>query len=165
MKKTGKVLGLGISLLTISTLMACSSISKLHSSSKEDKTEVTSSTSEKKGIIDKAKEKLGVDKFDPQDTSDQTIESIKTYEDYLIMYEKIIQDYFDQCEAVYKEKGLGDDASFEEQKKSLTQSMEDQKKQYGALKNSPIQGKEHIVQFLKEYRDSLKELVDQLAAS
>ena len=38
-------------------------------------------------------------------------------------------------------------------------------KQYGALKNSPIQGKEHIVQFLKEYRDSLKELVDQLAAS
>ncbi len=81
------------------------------------------------------------------------------------MYEKIIQDYFDQCEAVYKEKGLGDDASFEEQKKSLTQSMEDQKKQYGALKNSPIQGKEHIVQFLKEYRDSLKELVDQLAAS
>ena len=35
------------------------------------------------------------------------------------MYEKIIQDYFDQCEAVYKEKGLGDDASFEEQKKSF----------------------------------------------
>ena len=34
---------------------------------------------------------------------------------------------FDQCEAVYKEKALGDDASFEEQKKSLTQSMEDQK--------------------------------------
>ena len=32
------------------------------------------------------------------------------------MYEKIIQDYFDQCEAVYKGKGLGDDASFEEQK-------------------------------------------------
>lgn len=79
MKKTGKVLGLGISLLTISTLMACSSISKLHSSSKEDKTEATSSTSEKKGIIDKAKEKLGVDKFDPQDTSDQTIESINLW--------------------------------------------------------------------------------------
>ena len=43
--------------------------------------------------------------------------------------------------------------------------MEDQKNNMVALKNSPIQGKEHIVQFLKEYRDSLKELVDQLAAS
>lgn len=165
MKKTGKILGLGISLLAISSLMACSSISKLSSSSKDDKTEATSSTSEKKGIIDQAKEKIGIEKFDPQDVSDQTIESIKTYDDYLVMYEKIIQDYFDQCEAVFKEKGIGDDASFEEQKKSLTQAMEDQKKQYGALKNSPIQGKEQIVQFLKDYRDSLKDLVNQLAAN
>lgn len=161
MKKTGKILGLGVSLLAISSLMACSSISKLNSSSKDDKTEV----SEKKADSDQAKEELTTGKFDPQDVSDQTIESIKTYEDYITMYDKIIQDYFDQMETVYKEKGIEDNGTFEESKKSVSQQLEEQKKQYGPLKNSPIQGKEQIIQFLKDYRDSLKELVDQVAAN
>jgi len=43
--------------------------------------------------------------------------------------------------------------------------MEEQKKQYGPLKKAPIQGKEEIIQFLKEYRDSLHDQVEQWKAS
>ena len=40
--------------------------------------------------------------FDPQDVSDETIESIETYGDYLIMYEMIIDDYYANLEDTLK---------------------------------------------------------------
>lgn len=43
--------------------------------------------------------------------------------------------------------------------------MEEQKKQYGPLKKAPIQGKEEIIQFLKDYRDNLHQQVEQWKAS
>ena len=43
--------------------------------------------------------------------------------------------------------------------------MEDQKKQYGALKNSQFKGKSILSNFLKNTETLSKKLVDQLAAS
>lgn len=95
-------MSLGFVLVSVLTLVACSSSSKTSSSasSSESTTEVSSTSSESKGLLDKVKEKVSSSDFNPQDVSDATIESIKTYEDYLTMYEKIIQDYYDQSETV-----------------------------------------------------------------
>ena len=71
---------------------------KTSSSSSENQTEASSSSSEKKGLFAKAKEKLSSSDFNPQDVSDTTIESIKTYEDYLIMNEKIIDNYYTEAD-------------------------------------------------------------------
>lgn len=167
MNKTRKIMSLGIVLVSVLTLVACSSSSKTSSSasSSESTTEVSSTGSESKGLLDKVKETVSSSDFNPQDVSDETIESIKTYEDYLTMYEKITQDYYDQSEAVLTQKGIADRSSFEALKTSTSQALEEQKKQYGPLKKAPIQGKDEIIQMLKDYRDELKSYVDILAAN
>ena len=43
--------------------------------------------------------------------------------------------------------------------------MEEQKKQYGPLKESTDQGKEEVIKTLKDYRDNLHEQVEQWKAS
>lgn len=46
-----------------------------------------------------------IDDFHPQDTSDETIKSIKIYNDYIVMYAKILEEYFISVEDVYKKMG------------------------------------------------------------
>ncbi|WP_049549653.1 hypothetical protein [Streptococcus pseudopneumoniae] len=166
MNNVKKVCGLALLCLSVSTLVACSSLSeKTSSSSSDNQTEASSNSSEKKGLFAKAKDKFSSSDFNPQDVSDETIESIQTYEDYLTMYEKIVDNYYTEADEAFKGTALEDSASIQELKDSTKKEMEEQKKQYGPLKKAPIQGKEEIIQFLKEYRDSLHEQVEQWKAS
>ena len=166
MNNVKKVCRLALLCLSVSTLVACSSLSeKTSSSSSENQTEASSSSSEKKGLIAKAKEKLSSSDFNPQDVSDTTIESIKTYEDYLIMNEKIIDNYYTEADEAFKGTVLEDSAAIQELKDSTKKEMEDLKKQYGPLKKAPIQGKEEVIKTLKDYRDNLHEQVEQWKAS
>ncbi|MEI5988965.1 hypothetical protein A5881_000452 [Enterococcus termitis] len=103
--------------------------------------------------------------FEPKDVSDQTIKSIKTYQDYLSMYQAIINNYFSDYENMIKDTILYDQASFEEQKKQYDTSFEEQKKQYEKYGNKRLVGKDSLVDFLIDYRDSLKEITDNLAKS
>ena len=166
MNNVKKVCRLALLCLSVSTLVACSSLSeKTSSSSSENQTEASSSSSEKKGLFAKAKEKLSSSDFNPQDVSDTTIESIKTYEDYLIMNEKIIDNYYTEADEAFKGTVLEDSAAIQEQKDSTKKEMEDLEKQYGPLKKAPIQGKEEVIKTLKDYRDNLHEQVEQWKAS
>ena len=166
MNNVKKVCRLALLCLSVSTLVACSSLSeKTSSSSSENQTEASSSSSEKKGLFAKAKEKLSSSDFNPQDVSDTTIESIKTYEDYLIMNEKIIDNYYTESDEAFKGTVLEDSAAIQELKDSTKKEMEDLKKQYGPLKKAPIQGKEEVIKTLKDYRDNLHEQVEQWKAS
>jgi len=166
MNNIKKVCRLALLCLSISTLVACSSLTeKTSSSSSENQTEASSSSSEKKGLFAKAKEKLSSSDFNPQDVSDTTIESIKTYEDYLIMNEKIIDNYYTEADEAFKGTVLEDSAAIQELKDRTKKEMEDLKKQYGPLKKAPIQGKEEVIKTLKDYRDNLHEQVEQWKAS
>ena len=166
MNNVKKVCRLALLCLSVSTLVACSSLSeKTGSSSSENQTEASSSSSEKKGLLAKAKEKLSSSDFNPQDVSDTTIESIKTYEDYLIMNEKIIDNYYTEADEAFKGTVLEDSAAIQELKDSTKKEMEDLKKQYGPLKKAPIQGKEEVIKTLKDYRDNLHEQVEQWQAT
>ena len=166
MNNVKKVCRLALLCLSVSTLVACSSLSeKTSSSSSENQTEASSSSSEKKGLLAKAKEKLSSSDFNPQDVSDATIESIKTYEDYLIMNEKIIDNYYTEADEAFKGTVLEDSAAIQELKDSTKKEMEDLKKHYGPLKKAPIQGKEEVIKTLKDYRDNLHEQVEQWKAS
>ena len=166
MNNIKKVCRLALLCLSVSTLLACSSLSeKTSSSSSDNQTEASSNSSEKKGLFAKAKDKFSSSDFNPQDVSDETIESIKTYEDYLTMYEKIVDNYYTEADEAFKGTALEDSASIQELKDSTKKEMEEQKKQYGPLKKAPIQGKEEIIKFLKEYRDSLHDQVEQWKAS
>jgi len=166
MNNVKKVCRLALLCLSVSTLVACSSLSeKTSSSSSDNQTEASSNSSEKKGLFAKAKDKFSSSDFNPQDVSDETIESIKTYEDYLTMCEKIVNNYYTEADEAFKGTALEDSASIQELKDATKKEMEEQKKQYGPLKKAPIQGKEEIIQFLKEYRDSLHDQVEQLKAS
>lgn len=98
--------------------------------------------------------------FDPQDVSDETIESIETYGDYLIMYEMIVEDYLAKYEEVVKDTVLYDETTFQEMKDELDEEIERQEEEYGAMKDQKIVGKDSIVEFLKDYRDTLQEMVD-----
>ena len=166
MNNVKKVCRLALLCLSVSTLVACSSLSeKTSSSSSDNQTEASSNSSEKKGLFAKAKDKFSSSDFNPQDVSDETIESIKTYEDYLTMCEKIVNNYYTEADEAFKGTALEDSASIQELKDATKKEMEEQKKQYGPLKKAPIQGKEEIIQFLKEYRDSLHDQVEQWKAS
>lgn len=98
--------------------------------------------------------------FEPQDVSDTTIESIKTYGDYLTMYKMIIDDYFSNYERVIKDTVLYDETSFQKMKDQMNESFKQQEEQYGVMKNAPLVGKDDLVKYLKEYRDSLQTMVD-----
>ena len=166
MNNIKKVCRLALLCLSVSTLVACSSLSeKTSSSSSENQTEASSSSSEKKGLFAKAKEKLSSSDFNPQDVSDTTIESIKTYEDYLIMNEKIIDNYYTEADEAFKGTVLEDSSATQELKDNTKKKMKDLKKQYGPLKKAPIQGKEEVIKTLKDYRDNLHEQVEQWKAS
>lgn len=166
MNNVKKVCRLALLCLSVSTLVACSSLSeKTSSSSSDNQTEASSNSSEKKGLFAKAKDKFSSSDFNPQDVSDETIESIQTYEDYLTMCEKIVNNYYTEADEAFKGTALEDSASIQELKDATKKEMEEQKKQYGPLKKAPIQGKEEIIQFLKEYRDSLHDQVEQWKTS
>ena len=105
------------------------------------------------------------DVFNPQDVSDQTIQSIQTYDDYLKMYYKIIENYFSDYEAVVKGTVLYDETAFQKMKESIEQAYDSQVNQYDAIRNNKIIGKDELVKYLIEYRDGLQKTIDTLKKS
>ena len=101
--------------------------------------------------------------FSPQDVSDETIESIQTYGDYLTMYQKILDDYMAQYENAIKGTVLYDETIFQMMRKQYEQGFEEQRKQYNKIKDMKIVGKSDLIQFLKNYRDDLKEFVENFS--
>lgn len=101
--------------------------------------------------------------FEPQDVSDATIESINTYGDYLVMYRMIVDDYLANYESVIKGTVLYDESTFQEMKDDMDEEFKEQEEEYGSMKNTPIVGKDTLVDYLKTYRDTLQSMVDSYA--
>lgn len=103
--------------------------------------------------------------FVPQDVSDKTIESIKTYGDYLTMFKKIIEDYYARYETAVVGTALYDTTTFEQMKQQYDAEFAKQEKEYGTMKDVSIIGKESIIEFLKGYRDNLQNYIDTVTAT
>lgn len=142
-----------------STDTISSSVLESSQSSTASSTEVSTTEASSSG------ETAPVADFVPADSTDATIESIATYNDYLEMYEFIVNEYVTNYENMVSQHGLGDDATYQAMRDSVTQSVDEQKAQYGPLGNAPIVGKDGIVQFLKEYRDSLQQQINDMSAA
>lgn len=151
----GKLAGSDKELTDTSSSSVLESSQSSTSSSTEVSTTEASSSGEATPVAD----------FVPADSTDATIESIATYNDYLEMYEFIVNEYVTNYENMVSQHGLGDDATYQAMRDSVTQSVDEQKAQYGLLGNAPIVGKDGIVQFLKEYRDSLQQQLNDMSAA
>ena len=81
------------------------------------------------------------------------------------MYYKIIENYFSDYETVVKGTVLYDETTFQKMKESIEQVYDSQVNQYDAIRNKKIIGKDDLVKFLIEYRDSLQETIDALKKS
>lgn len=132
-------------------------------SNKQQETNTNSKSNKEENTEQKSDETTDV--FNPQDVSDQTIQSIQTYDDYLKMYYKIIENYFSDYETVVKGTVLYDETTFQKMKESIEQAYDSQVNQYDAIRNKKIIGKDKLVKYLIEYRDSLQETIDTLKKS
>ena len=117
MKRTKQFIGLGVVLLSVSLLAACGAQnSKTTSTSNDEKTEATSNTS---------KETIT---FDMPVVTDDAIESIRTYADYIDLYKKIFDDYFTKAEESFKGTAMENNESFTKLKESTQKLFDAQKK-------------------------------------
>ncbi|GCF92464.1 hypothetical protein NRIC_03550 [Enterococcus florum] len=106
------------------------------------------------------KAKKNKSSFQAKDVSDETIESISTYDDYLAMFNKIVENYLSEYENAIKDTILYDPQLFEEQKAQYAEAVEQQKEEYGSMGNKKIVGKSTLVDYLKTYRDSLNDYIE-----
>lgn len=140
----------------VNTTPSSSSVAISSSSTPDSSSETTTTSS--------STESPTTGDFAPQDSTDATIESIKTYNDYMVMYEFILNEYYVNAEAAFAQYGLTDDGSFAAQRESLSQQLEAERKQYSLLGKAPLVGiKSELVKYLKDLRDGLKEYTDALA--
>lgn len=58
---------------------------------------------------------------------------------------------------------LYNEAAFQELKDAEEAAFQEQEKEYGSMKDKLIVGKDSLVDFLKSYRDSLRDMVDMYA--
>ena len=136
-----------------------SSSSTTSSSSSSSSSSTTSSSS----TISSSSSSVSSSNFNPQDTSDATIESISTYNDYLTMYSKIVDEYLTNYQNAVAGTVLDDANTIEQMKQESLKSLEEQKKEYGPMGNTKIVGKDSLVEFLKNYRNGLKEYTDNIS--
>lgn len=122
--------------------------------------DTTVATDEKEDETEKSKSE-----FSPKDVSDETIKSIETYSDYLVMYQAIIDDYLDNYENAVKGTVLYDEATFDDMKTQYKDEFDKQLKDYESLGDQKIVGKDSLVDVLIQYRDSLKEITDAMEES
>lgn len=111
-------------------------------------------------FLDDLKEYFG--DFRPKDVSDETINSIASYNDYIIMYAVITEDYYNNYIELFDEAGLLSQEDIEKTKEELKAEIETVKSQYGVMGHMPIQGKEIIIEFLINYRDGLNEMIETM---
>lgn len=144
------------------TATSSSSSSSTEESSTSSSTSSSSSTAESTTTESST---TVVSSFNPVDTSDATIESIATYDDYLTMYQLIVNEYLSNYEAAMAQYGLTDATTFQSMRDGVEEGIAQQKQAYGAMRKSPIVGKSDLVQFLKDYRDELNAYVAQMSSA
>ena len=144
------------------TATSSSSSSSTEESSTSSSTSSSSSTAESTTAESST---TVVSSFNPVDTSDATIESIATYDDYLTMYQLIVNEYLSNYEAAMAQYGLTDATTFKSMRDGVEEGIAQQKQAYGAMRKSPIVGKSDLVQFLKDYRDELDAYVAQMSSA
>lgn len=133
------------------------------SSSSTTSSSSSSSTTSSSSTISSSSSSVSSSNFNPQDTSDATIRSISTYNDYITMYSKIVDEYLTNLQNAVAGTVLDDANTIEQMKQETLKSLEEQKKEYGAMGNTKIIGKDSLVEFLKNYRNGLKEYTDNIS--
>lgn len=167
MKKKNCLFTFSVILLSIA-LIGCSASKNLINTAKNISGVVTSkssssSTTSSSSTISSSSSSVSSSNFNPQDTSDATIESISTYNDYITMYSKIVDEYLTNYQNAVAGTVLDDANTIEQMKQETLKSLEEQKKEYGAMGNTKIIGKDSLVEFLKNYRNGLKEYTDNIS--
>ena len=137
--------------------------SKSSSSSTTSSSSTISSSSSSVRSSSSSSSSVSSSNFNPQDTSDATIRSISTYNDYITMYSKIVDEYLTNYQNAVAGTVLDDANTIEQMKQETLKSLEEQKKEYGAMGNTKIIGKDSLVEFLKNYRNGLKEYTDNIS--
>lgn len=161
MKKKNCLFTFSVILLSIA-LIGCSASKNLINTAKNISGVVTSKSSSS-STISSSSSSVSSSNFNPQDTSDATIESISTYNDYLTMCSKIVDEYLTNYQNAVAGTVLDDTNTIEQMKQETLKSLEEQKKEYGAMGNKKIIGKDSLVEFLKNYRNGLKEYIDNIS--
>ena len=161
MKKKNCLFTFAVILLSIA-LTGCSVSKNLINTAKNVSGRVTSKSSSS-STTSSSSESVSSSNFNPQDTSDATIESISTYNDYLTMYSKIVDEYLTNYQNAVAGTVLDDANTIEQMKQESLKSLEEQKKEYGAMGNTKIVGKDSLVEFLKNYRNGLKEYINNIS--
>ena len=161
MKKKNCLFTFSVILLSIA-LTGCSASKNLINTAKNISEGVTSKSSSS-STTSSSSGSVSSSNFNPQDTSDTTIESISTYNDYLTMYSKIVDEYLTNYQNAVAGTVLDDANTIEQMKQESLKSLEEQKKEYGPMGNTKIVGKDSLVEFLKNYRNGLKEYTDNIS--
>lgn len=170
MKKKNCLFTFSVILLSIA-LTGCSASKSLINTAKNISGGVTSksssssttSSSSSSSTTSSSSSSVSSSNFNPQDTSDATIRSISTYNDYITMYSKIVDEYLTNLQNAVAGTVLDDANTIEQMKQETLKSLEEQKKEYGAMGNTKIIGKDSLVEFLKNYRNGLKEYTDNIS--
>lgn len=161
MKKKNCLFTFAVISLSIA-LTGCSASKNLINTAKNVSGRITSKSSSS-STISSSSGSVSSSNFNPQDTSDATIESISTYNDYLTMYSKIVDEYLTNYQNAVAGTVLDDANTIEQMKQESLKSLEEQKKEYGPMGNTKIVGKDSLVEFLKNYRNGLKEYTDNIS--
>ena len=161
MKKKNCLFTFSVILLSIA-LTGCSASKNLINTAKNISGGVTSKSSSS-STTSSSSSSVSSSNFNPQDTSDATIRSISTYNDYITMYSKIDDEYLTNYQNAVAGTVLDDANTIEQMKQETLKSLEEQKKEYGAMGNTKIIGKDSLVEFLKNYRNGLKEYTDNIS--
>ena len=161
MKKKNCLFTFAVILLSIA-LTGCSASKNIINTAKNISGRVTSKSSSS-STTSSSSGSVSSSNFNPQDTSDTTIESISTYNDYLTMYSKIVDEYLTNYQNAVAGTVLDDANTIEQIKQESLKSLEEQKKEYGPMGNTKIVGKDSLVEFLKNYRNGLKEYTDNIS--
>lgn len=125
----------------------------------------SSSTEEPAVISEESSNESSGTAFQPKDVSDETIKSIVTYDDYLAMYQKIIENYLSEYESAIKDTALYSKETFDQQKQQYDSEFAKQKEEYKDTGNKKIIGKDSLVDFLIGLRDNLTETVNGIKES
>ena len=161
MKKKNCLFTFSVILLSIA-LTGCSASKNIINTAKNISGRVTSKSSSS-STTSSSSGSVSSSNFNPQDTSDATIRSISTYNDYITMYSKIVDEYLTNYQNAVAGTVLDDANTIEQMKQESLKSLEEQKKEYGAMGNTKIIGKDSLVEFLKNYRNGLKEYTDNIS--
>ena len=161
MKKKNCLFTFAVILLSIA-LTGCSASKNIINTAKNISGRVTSKSSSS-STTSSSSGSVSSSNFNPQDTSDTTIESISTYNDYLTMYSKIVDEYLTNYQNAVAGTVLDDANTIEQMKQESLKSLEEQKKEYAPMGNTKIVGKDSLVEFLKNYRNGLKEYTDNIS--